>query len=157
MDVMSAAQRRKAMKSNRGRTQPERALASGLWRRGLRYLTHEGYEAVKGERLSGKPDMLFPLKRIAIFVDGCFWHGCHRCGKYSGLSGGFWINKIDANRRRDQRITAELESVGWMVVRVPEHNIRTKSALARTIDRLVPLIQAVPSDAVRVNRRGDDV
>ena len=157
MDIMNVAQRRKAMKSNRGRTQPERALASGLWRRGLRYLTHEGYESVKGERLIRKPDMLFPLKRIAIFVDGCFWHGCHRCGKYSGLSGEFWINKIYANRERDRRITAELESVGWIVVRVPEHDIRTKSALARTIDRLVPLIQAVPSDAAAVNCRGDEV
>ena len=112
MDVMTAAQRRKAMQSNRGRSQPERALASGLWRRGLRYLTHEGYESARGERLIGNPDVVFPRKRIAIFVDGCFWHCCRQCRRYSGLSGGFWIDKIDANRRRDRRVTAELESVG---------------------------------------------
>ena len=118
MEVMTAAQRRKAMQSNRGRSQPERALASGLWRRGLRYLTHEGYESARGERLIGNPDVVFPRKRIAIFVDGCFWHGCRQCRRYSGLSGGFWIDKIDANRRRDRRVTAELESVGWIVLRV---------------------------------------
>ena len=84
----------------------------------LRYLTHEGYESARGERLIGNPDVVFPRKRIAIFVDGCFWHCCRQCRRYSGLSGGFWIDKIDANRRRDRRVTAELESVGWIVLRV---------------------------------------
>ena len=141
MDVMTPRQRYKAMAHNRGRTQPERALASGLWRRGVRYFTHEGYKAVKGERLRGNPDIVFPRKKIVVFVDGCFWHGCAKCQKHSGLNGEFWVGKIDANQKRDKRVTAELENSGWTVLRIPEHDVRTKAALAQTIDWLVPLIK----------------
>lgn len=141
MDVMKPAQRYKAMAHNRGRTQPERALASGLWRRGIRYFTHEGYTSVKGERLVGNPDIVFPRKKIVVFVDGCFWHGCTKCQKHSGLSGEFWVGKIDANQKRDKRVTAELENSGWTVLRIPEHDVRTRAALAQTIDRLIPLIK----------------
>ncbi len=63
------------MSHNRGRTGPERALASELWRRGLRYLTYEGYKSISGKRLVGKPDLVFSRERIVVFVDGCFWHG----------------------------------------------------------------------------------
>ncbi len=143
-DVMAPRQRYKAMAHNRGRTQPERALASGLWRRGVRYFTHEGYKSVKDERLPGNPDMVFPRRRIVIFVDGCFWHGCPECRKHSGLSGEFWVNKISANRERDLRFTKELADAGWTVFRIPEHDVRTKTALALTIDRLVPLICGAP-------------
>ena len=140
MDVMTPQQRYKAMVHNRGRTDPERALASGLWRRGIRYFTHQGYKSVRGERLPGDPDMVFPRKRIVIFVDGCFWHGCSECCKHSGLSGEFWINKLSANIERDLRVTRELKAAGWTVLRIPEHDVRTKAALAETINRLVPLI-----------------
>ena len=145
-DVMAPTQRYLAMANNRGRTGPERTLASGLWRRGLRYLTHEGYTATAGKRLSGNPDMVFPRKRVVIFVDGCFWHGCPLCRKHEGLSGQFWVNKIIANRERDLRVTRELIDGGWTVFRIPEHDVRTKKALAETIDRLVPLIHAASPD-----------
>ena len=137
------------MAHNRGRTRPERALASGLWRRGLRYFTHDGYQAVSGKRLIGKPDMVLPRKRVVIFVDGCFWHGCAYCNKTSKLSGRFWLEKIATNQRRDQRVTTSLQADGWTVLRIPEHDIRTKVALARTIDRVIP--QLLP------NSRHDDL
>lgn len=143
---MTPLQRRRAMAHNRGRTSPERALASGLWRRGVRYFTHEGYKTVSGERLSGKPDIVFPRRRTVIFVDGCFWHGCPECRKHSGLKSESWVNKINANRERDCRITSELTEAGWTVLRIPEHDLRTKLALAETIDRLVPLTHAVPAE-----------
>ena len=141
---MTPTQRHRAMGHNRGRTQPERALASGLWRRGLRYFTPDGYKSVTGKRLRGDPDLIFTRKRIVMFVDGCFWHGCPECRKHAGLRGDFWVNKITATQERDRRVTTELESEGWTVFRVPEHDVRTKTALARTIERLVPLIQAEP-------------
>ncbi len=142
MDIMTPHQRHKAMAHNRGRTRPERALASGLWRRGVRYFTHKGYKSVTGERLPGNPDMVLPKKRIVIFVDGCFWHGCPECRKHSGLSGQFWVNKISANRDRDLQVTRWLTDAGWTVVRIPEHEVRTKAELAETVDRLVPVIHA---------------
>ena len=144
MDVMTATQRYRAMAHNRGRTAPERALASGLWRRGLRYYTHEGYRAVSGKRLMGKPDMVFSRKRVVIFVDGCFWHGCADCDKSSKLRGQFWTEKIATNQKRDRRVTASLQAEGWTVLRIPEHAVRTKAALAQTIERLVPLLLANP-------------
>lgn len=143
-DVMTPAQRYRAMAHNRGRTQPERALASGLWRRGLRYYTHDGYRAVSGKQLIGKPDMIFPRKRIVIFVDGCFWHGCADCNKTSKLSGRFWTEKIATNQKRDQRVTASLQAEGWTVLRIPEHNVHTKAVLAQTIERLAPLLLGNP-------------
>ena len=120
-------------------------MASALWRQGVRYFTHEGYESVSGVELPGKPDMVLPRKRIAIFVDGCFWHGCRQCGKHDGLKGEFWVDKITSNEARDRRITAELEGDGWNVIRVPEHDIRTKSSLKETADRLVSQIRAAPT------------
>lgn len=138
MDVMTKGQRYRAMAHNRGRTQPERALASGLWRHGLRYFTHEGYAVLTGKRLVGKPDLVFPRKKIVIFVDGCFWHGCPDCGKSPEQSGQFWVDKIANNRERDRRVTANLEDDGWTVLRIPEHEVRTKAALSQTVERLVP-------------------
>ena len=142
MDVMTPTQRHRAMASNRGRTRPERALASALWHEGIRYLTHEGYKSLTNKNLIGKPDMIFSRKRIALFVDGCFWHGCQVCNKSPDRSGEFWINKIRTNRKRDQRVTATLESEGWKVVRIPEHEVRTKTALMLTVQRLMPLLSA---------------
>ena len=106
---MKPSQRYRAMAHNRGRTGPERTLASALWRQGVRYFTHEGYKSVKGTRLPGNPDMVLPGKRMVIFVDGCFWHGCPQCGKHEGLTEESWVNKIAGNVERDGRVTAELE------------------------------------------------
>ena len=142
MDVMTPTQRYRAMAHNRGRTAPERALASGLWRTGIRYFTHEGYKALTGKRLPGNPDMVLPRKMVTIFVDGCFWHGCPQCGKHNGLHDKFWTGKIDANKKRDQRVTAELEAGGWTVVRVPEHDVNTKTALAETVEAVAELVRA---------------
>ena len=144
MDVMTPAQRRKAMLSNRGRTRPERALASSLWKMGFRYLTDRGYKSKYDKTLPGQPDIVFPRKKVVIFVDGCFWHGCPRCGKHEGLNDESWVNKVEGTIARDRRVTAELEGEGWTVLRVPEHDVNTKSALSETVDRLVPLIRAMP-------------
>ena len=140
MDVMTPTQRYRAMAHNRGRTGPECALASGLWRRGLRYFTHDGYRSVTGKRLMGKPDIIFPRKRVVIFVDGCFWHGCADCNKTAKLRGQFWTEKIATNRERDQRVMASLQADGWTVFRIPEHDVRTKAALAGTVNRLAALL-----------------
>ena len=147
MDVMTPQQRHRAMAHNRGRTQPERALATELWRRGLRYLTQEGYKSLTGTRLQGSPDLIFSRRKLVIFVDGCFWHGCPKCRKHSGLRGDFWVDKITATKERDRRVTTTLESEGWTVLRIPEHDVRTKSALAQTIDILVPRILEASSSA----------
>ena len=138
---MSIEHRRRAMQANRGRTRPERALASRLWRKGLRYLTHKGYESKYNQKLPGHPDLVFPGKLLVIFVDGCFWHGCPSCKGIPERSGEFWANKILGNIARDARITSLLVERGWTVLRVPEHNLRTKSKLAQTAGALVASIR----------------
>jgi len=136
MDVMTPAQRYKAMAHNRGRTGPERALARSLWHLGLRYLTDEGYYKRYRVRLIGHPDLVFPRKRVVIFVDGCFWHGCRKCGKVPGDMSDSWRVKIQTNVLRDKRMTKELEEVGWTVMRVPEHDVHTKASLRATAEDL---------------------
>ena len=142
MDIMTPTQRYKAMVHNRDRTKPERILASSLWRAGLRYLTDNGYKHRYGNPLPGHPDIVFSKKQLAIFVDGCFWHGCPECRKHTGLRGDFWVGKIETNKQRDQRVTAQLESQGWVVLRIPEHDILTKARLLQTIDWLTRLVRA---------------
>ena len=142
---MKPAQRYRAMAHNRGRTGPERALASGLWHWGVRYFTHEGYKSVKGMKLPGSPDMVLPRKRIAIFVDGCFWHGCQKCRKHEDLRGEFWVSKITDNIQRDLRVTRDLTDASWAVLRIPEHDLKPREALAETIERVAALIHSTPS------------
>jgi len=136
-DVMTPEQRLKAMRSNRGRTGPERALASSLWRKGFRYLTPDAYRARHGKRFLGQPDLIFTRKRIVIFVDGCFWHGCRKCRKMAeDYPNALWQAKIETNVRRDRRITATLRRTGWSVIRIWEHDLRRKQDLDRTAKRV---------------------
>lgn len=97
-------------------TSPERALRSALWSRGLRYRLHARTPA-------GRPDIVFPGPRVAIFVDGCFWHGCPEHYVRPRSNEPFWSGKLRENVNRDRHQTAKLESLGWLVVRVWEHRV----------------------------------
>ncbi|MEK7281309.1 MAG: very short patch repair endonuclease [Chloroflexota bacterium] len=141
MDIMKPEQRYLAMAHNRGRTSPERALASALWKHGLRYLTPDGYKSLTDKRLPGNPDVVFPRKRVVLFVDGCFWHGCPACDTGVKDSSQSWQNKIANTKERDQRVTAILEKDGWKVFRVFEHEVRTKVGLQSTAERLTGLLR----------------
>lgn len=140
-DVMSPAQRRKAMRSNRGRTGPERRFASGLWRMGLRYLTGDGYARRYELRLVGNPDLVFPRRRLVVFVDGCFWHGCKECGRVTPNMSKFWTTKIATNVARDERITKNLSDAGWQVLRVWEHSVRTVGERREVAERIARLVR----------------
>lgn len=76
--------------------------------------------------LVGKPDFVFPKERIAVFADGCFWHGCSRCFKAPKSSRAYWKKKIDGNILRDKQVNTELRTSGWRVLRIWEHSIREK-------------------------------
>jgi DNA mismatch endonuclease (patch repair protein) len=109
--------------SRRMRAQPswntkvEVAIRSELHRRGLRFFVHRrplGY-------LRRQADITFPQRRVAVFVDGCFWHGCPRHGTWPQENEVFWRDKILGNRRRDAETVHLLEEAGWTVVRIWEH------------------------------------
>lgn len=103
--------RHRIMASIRGRdTRPERLLRSALWKLGAR-----GWRC-HVSALPGRPDLVFPRRRLAVFVDGAWWHG-HPDYLPNGRRGEYWDRKIAANMRRDQRVNAELQAMGWRVVR----------------------------------------
>jgi DNA mismatch endonuclease (patch repair protein) len=90
----------------------------------------------RNQKIFGKPDFLFRCNRLAVFVDGCFWHGCHRCYRRPRSNRKFWDAKIARNRKRDREVSRELRRIGWRVVRVWEH------ALAKRGNACVKRIQA---------------
>ncbi|MFH0779050.1 MAG: DNA mismatch endonuclease Vsr [Candidatus Eisenbacteria bacterium] len=142
MDVMTREQRHKAMRSNRGRTGPERAFASLLWKQGFRFLTAEGYRTWFGKPLLGQPDLIFTRKKVLIFVDGCFWHGCRLCHDFRRDCSTPWQAKIQTNVRRDRRNVKKLAAQGWHVVRVWEHNVRRKDRMLKTVKRISRLLRS---------------
>jgi DNA mismatch endonuclease, patch repair protein len=117
MDVLSKEQRSYCMSKIQGKnTKPELMLRECLWTFGLRYRLHV--------KLAGRPDIVFPGRRIAIFVDGCFWHGCPDHGVRPKSNSQFWDKKITENIQRDKRNTRQLSKEGWTVLRFWEHDIK---------------------------------
>jgi DNA mismatch endonuclease (patch repair protein) len=90
----------------------------------------------RGSKLPGKPDFIFPKLRTAVFVDGCFWHGCLQHGTWPKNRAAFWLAKITGNKKRDQQVNRELRKRGWKILRVWEHELRRKDE-ARLIARLM--------------------
>lgn len=99
---------------------------------------------IKGWRrhpdLPGRPDFAFPKERVAVFVDGCFWHGCPRCFRAPSANAEFWMTKIGTNRRRDRRVSKMLRERGWSVVRIRECALKRRGdsevrRIGRILDR----------------------
>ena len=106
------------MVANRGAdTAPELALRRELHRRGRRFRKH--VRPLAGLRCTA--DVVFTSARVAVFVDGCFWHRCPLHGTAPARNGDWWAAKLDANVARDRRNDAALAAAGWRVVRVWEH------------------------------------
>ena len=130
-DVMTAAQRSRCMSRIRGSdTKPEMIVRRALWRRGLRFRTKT--------RLPGRPDIVFPTERIAVFVDGCFWHCCPQHQVQPSTNAVFWQNKLSGNVERDRRTKRLLAAEGWIVLRFWEHDVDLRvETVVRRIHRRV--------------------
>lgn len=106
------------MARTRGRDNPlEKALRSALFRSGLRYRIHYPVPGTPRRTI----DIAFPAQKLAVFVDGCFWHGCPAHGTWPTRNSAFWRAKIHANRERDLQTDASLRESGWRVLRFWEH------------------------------------
>jgi DNA mismatch endonuclease (patch repair protein) len=114
------------MQSNKGRdTGPELALRSAVHALGLRY------------RVSARPlkdfrrtaDLVFTRSRIAVFLDGCFWHGCPEHHTVAATNAGFWADKVQGNRVRDQETDQRLRAAGWEPIRIWEHEDPLEAAV----------------------------
>lgn len=122
------------MSSIRGKnTEPEIILRRALWKRGARFRKHD-------RSVPGRPDISHKGAKLAVFIDGCFWHGCpeHYIAPVNNQE--FWRRKIDANKARRIKILSELVQQGWLVEQVWECELRQNTAilasrLAKTIRR----------------------
>lgn len=100
----------------RAHTRPEVRLRSALWRNGLRF--YNDY------RIAGRHvDVAFPRRRLAVYLDGCFWHGCPEHWSLPGKNRAYWRRKIQVVRDRDARDTLQLVRAGWIVLRFWEHEV----------------------------------
>jgi len=113
----SAAVRARFQRQKIRDTAPELALRRELHRRGLRYRVD--VSLLGGRR--GRADIVFSRARLAVMIDGCFWHCCPDHGLSPRSNADWWREKLDRNVERDRRTDAELSSLGWNVVRVWEH------------------------------------
>jgi DNA mismatch endonuclease (patch repair protein) len=127
----SSAKARKVMLGNRSESEIERRLRSELYRRGLRFRKH----AAPLEGLRCTADIVFPRRRVAVFVDGCFWHSCPTHGSSPKANSAWWRVKLDANVARDRRNDEALSEAGWTVLRMWAH-----LEVAEMADRVVAAV-----------------
>ena len=113
----SEAVRRRMETQARCDTGPEMALRQRLHAEGLRYRADHRPEPTVRRRA----DIVFTRARVAVFVDGCFWHVCPQHGKIPKSNSAWWRDKLQANRLRDSDTNARLTAAGWTVIRVWEH------------------------------------
>ena len=118
-DNLSKEQRSYAMSRirSRGNCSTELALAVAMRRAGI-----SGWR--RKSTICGNPDFIFPKFRVAVFVDGCFWHGCPKCGLIAKSNTDYWCTKIERNRQRDKENVRQLRRKGWAVVRLWEHDLK---------------------------------
>jgi DNA mismatch endonuclease (patch repair protein) len=136
------------MKSTRQRdTAAELAVRSELHRLGLRYRLH--VPVVPG--VHRRPDVVFGPSKVAVFVDGCFWHGCPEHGTMARANRTFWLDKIETNKRRDADTDRRLRRTGWAAIRVWEHEDPERAAqrIATVVRRRRHRASATEKDGTR--------
>jgi DNA mismatch endonuclease (patch repair protein) len=117
--VPSSEAASRVMRGNRGSdTKPEIRVRSELHRRGLRFRKQLRIDTAA---LKVRPDIVFSRQRLAVFMDGCFWHRCPEHGSDPRSNTGYWSLKLQRNVERDQRVATALTDEGWTVLRIWEH------------------------------------
>ena len=139
-DNLTPEQRSYCMSRIKGKdTGLETWVRSTLHRRGLRFRKHV-------KHLPGKPDIVFPKVKTAVFVDGDFWHG-YRFSSWEHKISHFWRDKIEKTRQRDARNVRTLRQMGWKVVRLWEHEL--KEDFESAIDQIISAVSAPDSSKGR--------
>lgn len=139
MDDLTPEQRRKNMQAIRSKdTSIEIALRTALWHRGVRY--RKNYK-----QLPGKPDIAITKYRIVVFCDSDYWHGYDWENRHQRIKSNrdYWIPKIERNMARDKEITAQLQAMGWIVLRFWEWQI--KKHLNECVDVVIKTIAEISS------------
>lgn len=85
----------------------------------------------------GKPDFCFPKLKVAVFVDGCFWHGCPQHGRRPTSNVNYWHAKLDRNKVRDLAVVRLLKKKGWLAIRIWEHELSGRDKILQRLKRLI--------------------
>jgi DNA mismatch endonuclease, patch repair protein len=118
-DCFVPAMRSAVMRAVKGsNTRLEVGFRSLVWASGLRYRL--------SSRLPGKPDLVFPAARVAVFVDSCFWHACPKHCRFPKSNRAYWLAKLQRNKKRDRLVNVQCRNLGWTAIRVWEHSIKTR-------------------------------
>jgi DNA mismatch endonuclease (patch repair protein) len=127
-DIFTKEKRSQVMSRirSRGNKETELRLASILRAHGI-----TGWR--RHQSLPGQPDFTFSKKRVVIFVDGCFWHGCPKHGRQPTTNKGYWLPKLKRNIARDRIRTRTLRKSGWRVIRFWTHDLNNSDAVANRI------------------------
>ena len=134
VDKFDKKTRSKIMSRIRGKnTKPEIILRREIFKLGYRYSLNHRFK-----ELNFKPDLVMVSRKICIFIDGCFWHGCSKCYKEPKSNKKFWRLKIKRNQDRDKEQNSFLKKNGWKVIRIWEHEINCK--LEKTIKKTIKKI-----------------
>jgi DNA mismatch endonuclease, patch repair protein len=129
-DVLTPEQRHRNMSNIR-------STGSMVERKVFRYLRSERiYFQKHYKNAPGKPDVAKPRKKLAVFIDGDFWHGYNFDEKRKRLSSGYWITKIETNMARDRRNDTELVANGWKVLRIWDRDLKTKQRTAESFAKI---------------------
>jgi DNA mismatch endonuclease, patch repair protein len=131
VDWLSREQRSRNMTSIRSKGN---ATTEGAFLQLLRKAKISGWR--RHLNLPGKPDFVFRSRRLAVFIDGCFWHGCPKCYRLPEDNRPYWKAKVLSNRRRDRRRTRELRLLDWRVLRVWEHSLKSPVGRERILSQL---------------------
>ena len=151
-DILTSPQRSERMARVRGRGNRSTEVAlvgvfrkNGIsgWRRHVRLVLDPTKTKASGgakSRICVRPDFVFRPARVAVFVDGCFWHACPLHGTQPAGNAAFWKAKLEANKRRDRATSSALRRAGWVVVRLWEHDVKTRpDACVRRVARELAL------------------
>jgi DNA mismatch endonuclease (patch repair protein) len=144
MDTVNPEKRSEMMSGIRSRnTKPEIIIRKGLFHHGFRY-------RINDKTIFGKPDIVLKKHHAVIFIHGCFWHGHDGCGNFKipSSNSGFWINKIDTNRKRDAEVLNYLHATGWRICIIWECAIRGKKQLSLLDGTIGKIARWLLSDAV---------
>lgn len=115
---LNAGRSRNMQANRRTNTKPEVLLRSALHRLGYRYRKDL---QLKLDSIRVRPDIVFTSRKVAVFVDGCFWHVCPEHGRQPTTNEWYWTPKLRRNMERDRSVNVSLEEAGWQVVRIWEH------------------------------------
>lgn len=138
-DTLTKEQRHHCMSNIRSKnTKPEILVRKELFKRGFRY-------RINVSRLPGKPDIVLPKYKTAIFINGCFWHGHEGCRHFiiPKTNADYWISKIRSNQQRDKESVSKLQQAGWKVLTIWECKLTT-TEFPETIRKIETIINTPP-------------